>query len=447
MNNSLVSLSPGAASTDVHRRNLDGLARNWRWAVMVLLACGAVMLLWATFAPLSRAAIAPGEVAVDGRRREVENLEGGIIAAVLVREGQTVVEGQPLIRFDSIQSSAAADAVEAQRLALLAERQRLLDEGRGGALSDLPSALANARGEPRTKALLEAQRELLSARRQSLSTQHAVLRQSASQAQARLAGYAAQISSTQQQLDGLRSEEQVVGSLVAEQLERNSRLQEVRRQIAAAEGQIGALRAQMNATQREAGEAYARISDLSAQRVNERAARLAEIHSELSDIEERSTAAQDVDRRRIVTAPVSGRIVELRYMTKGAVAAPGDRLLDIVPQNQEMIVVARVRPIDIESVRPGLSSEVRLVPFSTRRVRMLRGVVESVSPDTITNRDQTETYYEARIRIDDPKGLAPIADEITSGMPVEVFIELEKRSFLESLLQPLTDSFRRALRE
>lgn len=443
----LVTLASVEGQTDVHRRNLDAMARTWRWAIIAIAACAAIFLLWAALAPLSKAAIAPGEVAVDGRRRVVENLEGGIIADIMVREGQMVKEGQPLIRFDSIQSGAAADAVEAQRMALLAEQQRLLDEGRGGAMANLAGDLASASNEPRTRALLDAQRQLLSARRQSLSTQNAVLQQSASQAQARLAGYAAQISAAEMQVAELRSEEQVVGSLVAEQLERNSRLQEIRRQIAAAEGQIGALHAQMGATRREAGEAYARMSDLSAQRGDERATRLAAIHGELSEIEERSTAARDVERRRVVTAPVSGRVVELRYMTKGAVAAPGDRLLDIVPHNQELIVVARVRPIDVESVRPGLASEVRLVPFSNRRVRMLKGEVISISPDTITNRDGTETYYEARVRITDRAGLAPIAKEITSGMPAEVFIVLEKRSFFGSLLQPLTDSFRRALRE
>lgn len=432
---------------DYHERNLNALGRSWRLAAIALSVCVALFLAWGLFAPLSKAAVAPGVVEVDGRRRAVENLEGGIIGAVLVREGDTVVKGQPLIRFDSLQTRAAAAAITDEKLALLAERQRIIDERRGGNLTMLPEELATEQRDARTLELISAQRELLAARRSSLGSQQAVLRQAAAQSDAQIAGIAAQIAAQQAQLQQLEAQAANVRILVSEQLERRSRLQDLERSIADAHGRIGALQSQLTATRHQSAESRARIFDLSAQRNDERATRLAEIRLQLENTEQKLASARDVDARRLVLAPASGKVVELQFNTVGEVAAPGDRLLDIVPTGQDMIVLAQVRPIDIERVRPGLSSKIRLVPFSTRRVRLLNGKVDTVSADTITPPDGSPAYYAARIRIADPDGIAPIREEIASGMPVEVFIELEKRSFFEALLQPLFDSFRRAMRE
>ena len=161
---------------------------------------------------------------------------------------------------------------------------------------------------------------------------------------------------------------------------------------------------------------------------------------------ERMKSAADIDDRRIITAPTNGQIVQLHFSTVGGVVRPGEPIIDLVPDNQQLIVSARVRPIDIENVHPGLTTEVKLMPYSGRSVPTLDGHVIGVSEDVITPTGG-DPYYAAKIRIDDGR-LKERADiKLISGMPAEVFIVLGKRSLIQYFFQPLTDSFRRSFRE
>lgn len=431
---------------DFHEQNLDRLNRLWRRAALVIGLCAGLFLLWGLFAPLTKAAIAPGIVEVEGRRRVVQNLEGGIIAEILVRDGQRVERGQPLIRLDSVQSGAAAQTVRDELLALLAERQRLIDERDGGALTNLPFELEAARGDPRTLEMLRGQADLLRSRRESLNAQRAVLNETAAQARYEISGLTAQLAAAQAQASSLRAEIRTAETLVAEQLERRSRLDDLRRQLLAAEGQVGQIQGRIGTARRQIAQAGAQSATLSADRRDQNEARMREIDIRLNELREQGRAADDIQQRRAITAPSDGRVVELRFSTIGGVVRPGDPILDIVPDRQEMVVAARVRPIDIENVHAGLAAEIRLVPFTGRDAPLLNGVVENVSADSITTRDGSETYYLARVRIADAD-LATVQGQVVSGMPAEVFVLLKKRSLLQALFAPLTDSFRRALRE
>lgn len=445
--NDLTHVFPVDQQATFHDRNMGRIAKGWKSAIVVVAVCAGIFLLWGLFAPLTKAAIAPGVVEVEGRRRTVQNLEGGIIAELLVREGQRVERGQPLMRLSSVQSGAQSESVRGEMLALLAERQRLVDEGRGGGLFTLPEELAETRDDPRTQEILQGQRDLLRSRRESLEAQRVVLRETASQARSEIDGRISEMAGLNAQLASLRAELPGVETLVAEKLERRTRLNELQRQISGVEGQLGALRGRIGTARRQVAEANARIATLNSQRSDENQGRLREVEIRLNDLRERGRAAADVQKRRTIEAPVDGRVVQLRYTTLGGVIGPAEPIMDIVPDKQELTVMARVRPIDIERVHPGLESEVRLVSFSGRDATMLRAHVLDVSADAIAPPDGSDPYYAVRVRIDDPDEIARIDGKIVSGMPAEVFISLGSRSLLQALFQPLTESFRRALRE
>lgn len=445
--NDLTHVFPVDPQTQFHERNMGRIAVGWKAALIVIAVCAAVSLLWSAFAPLTKAAIAPGVVEVEGRRRTVQNLEGGIIAELLVREGQRVTQGQPLVRLSTVQSGAQAESLRAELLAMLAERQRLLDETRGGALTSLPEELAETRGDPRTQEMLAGQRDLLRSRRESLEAQRVVLRETASQARSEIDGRLSELAGLQSQAASLRAELPAIETLVAEKLERRSRLNELRRQIAAVEGQIGSINGRIGTARRQVAEANARMATLFSQRSDENQTRLREVEMRLNDLRERARAAADVQKRRTIEAPTDGRVVQLRYSTLGGVVPAAEPIMDIVPDRQELIVMARVRPIDIERIHPGLSSDIRLVSFSGRDASMLHGEVLDVSADAINPQDGSDPYYAVRVRIDDPDEIARLNGKIVSGMPAEVFISLGARSLLQALFQPLTESFRRALRE
>lgn len=430
--------------------NRDGLTSSLggllRIAGYVVLAFIAIFILWGLIAPLSKAAVAPGVVQVEGRRRVVQHLEGGIVREILVKENQRVRKGQPLMRLDTVQTGAAAVAARSEYLALLAEEKRLEAELDGTALIAFPDELRGETGF-RVGEIMENQRAILSSRRQSLSGQHQVLRETSSQAQAEIGGLQAQIASQESQLVLLRGELATVQQLVNEQLERRSRLLELQRAVATAEGQVGNLRAQILRARRMMSEANARMGSLTSDQREEAVQRLRDVRIQLSETREKMRSTSDINQRRTIVAPVDGQVVELRYTTLGGVVGPGQPVMDIVPNRQQFQISARVRPIDIENVIVGLPTEVRLLPYSGRSVPMLNGHVTAVSEDAMTPENGDPPYYLVEVRIDDARSLARMDVKLLSGMPAEVYVVLGKRSLFSYLFQPLTDSFRRSFRE
>ncbi len=295
---------------------------------------------------------------------------------------------------------------------------------------------------------MENQRALLATRRAALAGQVDVLRTTASQAQAEIGSLEAQISSHRAQLSLLRGELETVQQLVDEQLERRSRLLELQRAVASAEGQIGNLTGQVLRARRAMSEAQARIGALSSERRDESQGRLRDVQMQLSEVRERLKAATDVNQRRTIVSPADGQVVELRHTTVGGVVRAGEPVMDIVPDRQRFVIAARVRPIDIENVVVGLPTEVRLLPYSGRKVPMLMGHVTSVSQDAIVPETPgAQPYYSVEVELDDPKQLESLNVKLLSGMPTDTYIILGNRSLFAYLFQPLTDSFRRAFRE
>jgi HlyD family type I secretion membrane fusion protein len=417
-----------------------------RIAGFVLLGFLAIFLIWGLIAPLSKAAIAPGIVQVEGRRRTVQHLEGGIVSAILVKENMRVRKGQPLMRLDTVQSSAAADSARSQYYTLLAEQQRLEAELAGKSIPEFTDEIRKAGGG--VNEIADNQRALMTARRASLSGQIEVLRTTASQAEAQIGGLMSQISSQRTQLSSLESELASVELLVNEQLERRSRLLELQRAVANAQGQIGNLQGQVLRARRMMSEAYARINALSSERRDENQSKLRDVQMQLSEVREKLKATSDVAQRRTIVAPTDGQVVQLRFTTVGGVVRPGEPVMDIVPDRQQFIISAQVRPIDIENVVVGLPAEVRILPYSGRKVPMLLGRVTSVSEDAIVPEAHGgPPYYAVEVEIDDPGILKDMNVKLLSGMPTDTYIILGKRSLFSYLFQPLTDSFRRAFRE
>ena len=365
------------------------LARVLRLAGVIIVVFLAVFAVWAAIAPLSKAAIAPGIIEVEGRRRVIQHLEGGIVREILVSENQRVKAGQPLMRLDETQSGAVADATRSEYLALLVEQARLnaeLDSARQLALS--PEVLA-ASNEQAVRDAIENQRVILASRRQSLEAQKQVLRESASQARADIGGLEAQIASQNSQLELLGAERQSIEELVNEQLERRSRLLEIERAIAAAEGALGGLRGQVARARQVIAEAEAKARSVENMRRDEVVAELRNVQMRLVELKERVRSATDVNNRRTIYANMDGQVVNLRYTTVGGVVRPGDPVLDIVPEHEQLIVSARLRPTDIENVHVGLDTQIHLLPYSSRKVPMLAGRVLSVSGDALSGKTET----------------------------------------------------------
>jgi len=419
-----------------------------RLGTVVLILFVLVFFVWGAFAPLDSAAVATGIVKVDSNRKTIEHLEGGIIREILVREGDEVEAGQTLLRLDATQAEASRELLRWQLIAAKAQAARLLAERNG--LSEIvfpPVQVQGQAEEERVEEIQDGQRTLFLTRGKALKSRVAILGERIKQYKSQIRGFKAQEVAAQRRLSLLRDEIADLEKLVKRQVSPKSTLLALQRQAADVEGALGSYQAQIGRVQEAIGETKLQIVDAPNSYLNEVAENLREVRVQISDLEERLRSAADVLARQLVVAPVSGVVVDLRQFTTGGVIAPGEAILDIVPQEDSLVVEARLDPIDIDSVSPGLEAQVRLTAFRQRTTPTLSALVKTVSADSLTDERTGASYYAARVEVNREELDALEDVKLYPGMPAEVMIVTGERTFMQYLLSPLTDSFGRAFRE
>ena len=402
---------------------------------------------WAALAPLQSAAIAPGVVSVDSSRKTVQHLEGGIVGEILVREGDEVEAGQVLIKLDEVQASATRELLRGRLITATSLQARLEAERRGKDGIDFPDWLAAETEDATAREVMAAQYSIFEARRESLRGQVAILEQRISQFDEEIGGLEGQIAAEDRQIRLIAEEVRDLQTLVEKGLARRPRLLELERQAAEIQGSRHQNQARLARVRQQIGEAKLRISELRTQRDNEIVEELREVQSELLDLTERMRAASDVLARTEIRAPISGTVVGLQVHTAGGVIAPRERLMDIVPSEDSLIVEARVNPVDIDVVRQGLLARVMFSAFSQRNQLPIDGIVNSVSADSLLDDRSGESYYLARVALTGDVRAVLEDAELTPGMQADVIIVTGERTALQYLMKPLVQSFNRALRE
>lgn len=404
---------------------------------------------WAASAPLAGAAIAPGVVSPDGSRRTVQHLEGGIIREIRVQDGSVVRAGDPLIVLEDVQARAGFDMLQTRLYTLAAIQARLRAEQAYAGSVRFPDWLVQApQGDATALEAMVAQRALLDARAKALADRKDILRRRIEQLRQEIAGLEAQIRADSRQIDLIDQEIEGVEELYRKGLERKSRLLALKRGRADIEGNRAERQARIARAEQAIGETELQIiaqDTAHLEAVNEEASR---VQVELAEVEQRLAASRDVLERTLITAPTDGTVLGLRFRTPGGVVRPGEPVLELVPRDEELLVDARVSPMDIDIVRAGLPAQVVLPAFQQRHMPRLEGRVRDVSADAITDPQSGERFFEARIEIDRAR-LAALAPEVqlTPGMPAEVYITTGEHTVLDYLLSPFYDSLRRAFRE
>jgi HlyD family type I secretion membrane fusion protein len=425
------------AAADVRRPVRLGLA-----AIALAFAGGGS---WAALAPLASAVIAAGVVKVENNRRTVQHLEGGIVKDILVKDGDQVMRGQPLLVLEDERVSAGLDLIRNQLDAETAKAARLQAESSGSSAPAFPAALTERRADAETGEIIKLERELFQTRRQVLEQQIALLEEQIVQA-------AGEVDALQQQL----AAEQTAAALLAEELAANEALRnyatkvqilDLKRALAGYQARQGEHRAEIAKAQQRAGEIRLRIEALRNQYRQGAADELSLTRNRMFDLQERLRPLRDAARRQLISAPIGGRIVGLRVSTVGGVIRPGEALLDIVPDDEPLIIEAHIDVDDIDSVYPGLAADIRLTAYQQRTTPLLHGRLESVSADQLAQPGETP-YYSARIRVEaGTLQTAAAALQLYPGMRAEVFLKTGKRTALDYLLAPVTGSLRRAARE
>ncbi len=404
--------------------------------------------IWASMAPLSGAAIAAGVVSPDGQRRTVQHLEGGIIRQLLASNGEVVAEGQPLVVLEETQALAEHERIVARRRTFGAMVARLVAEQRGDETVEFPDWLIGAESDPAVAEILETQLTLFQTRKQSNDTRAQILRQRIGQLDQEISGLDAQTVSQQRQLELIASEVSDVQQLVDQGLERRSRLLALQRQEADIGGNLGANLAAISRAQQVIGETELQILNLEAERLDGVAQELNQVRFEMAAVEQDLRRTQDVLSRTTITAPISGTVVESRFHSAGGVIRPGEPILDIVPDEEELLIDARVSPNDIDNIEVGMVAQVVLSAYSQRRLPRIEGRLRGISADRLVDPTTGQAYFLARVEVD-PAQLSRLPGNVrlSPGMPAEVFIVTGERTALEYILEPFLGSFRRAFRE
>lgn len=404
-------------------------------------------VVWACLARLDSAAVAPGTVIVDSHRKTVQHLEGGILRELLVREGQEVKAGQPLLRLDSIQADAAVGQIGTQLWSARARLVRLRAEQEGQRKLAWPEELLAQRVNQPIADAMRSQEKLLEARWQAYDSTVEVARRRIDQFKAEIASSAALATGTRDRLRYTREEMAAVESLLEKGYERRPRLLELQRLVAELVGREGELAGAISRSRQSIAASEAEIAGLDNSRQSEIAKEMQDTLAVESEMRERLRANADVQQRREVVAPQEGVVVDIRMYTPGGVITPGQPIMDIVPKNDDMIVEARVNPLDIDTVRVDLEAQIHLSAYKSRDVPSLLGRVIYVSADKMTDQKTGEPYFTARVKLDreDMKKFPQVA--LYPGMPTEVFIVTGERSAISYMIAPLVDSFRRAFRE
>jgi len=402
---------------------------------------------WAALAPLDSAAVAPGVITVQNYRRTVQHLEGGIVQALHVREGQFVKAGDVLIDLEGTQFRAELDSLGVQQATLRAQEARLLAERDRRAVVKYPATDVLPATDPRMIEARQGQQTLFVARRRAYEGEVSVLRQSSNQLRAQITGLESVQASKRALIASYKGEIQDLRELLAEGFADRQKLREFERNVAALEGEVAELDASAAQARAKINEAELRMLQVEREFQTGVAAELGETQAKLSDVTERLRAAQDRVTRAQVRAPVSGRVLQLRVHTVGGVIAPGQPLMDVVPEREALVVEARVLPVDIDRVRAGLEATIHFSSFKRTAVPVVRGGVSSVSADRIVDDKTGQAYFLARVEIAGPEREKLREVELKPGMPAEVMINTGSRTLLGYLWEPLGDSIARSFRE
>jgi HlyD family type I secretion membrane fusion protein len=410
-----------------------------RGGLLVITGGVAAFAAWAYFAPLSGAVIAPGYVKVDLNRKVVQHQEGGIVRAVRVRDGDRVTQGQELVVLDDVRIDAQLDLLRTQLEAERAKVARLEAERTMAARPSFPKDLEKKEFVTREQALFRARRE-------ALDTQIAVLRKQIKESLEEASALAQQIGAEERALK-LQKEELAANERLLEQgFVQKTRLLTLQRAVAEYEARHGERRAELSKARQRASELEFRILAMRNTYVQTATDEIKEATSKIFDLEERIRPSRDASQRQKIAAPIAGEVVGLRVFNPGSVIGPRDVLMEIVPQDKRLIIEARIRPEDINHVRPGSEADVRLTAYQSRTTPLVPGSVTYVSGDRLVEQQTGHPYYIVHIDVPE-KALATSSLRLQAGMPAEVFIRTDTRTALDYLLAPVTSYLRRAMRE
>ncbi|MEO1745000.1 MAG: HlyD family type I secretion periplasmic adaptor subunit, partial [Pseudomonadota bacterium] len=414
--------------------------------VTLFLAFG-VFGTWASTAPLASGVIASGAVDVQSSSKSIQHLEGGIISRIAVEEGDIVDVGDVLVELNRTQAQTNFAVLRQKEITLRAAEARLSAENTRQERYVAPFNQTE-RDNQLIKLAVEVQGTIFNDRRATLEGQIAILNTRIEQFQEGISGLEEQLEAQSEQLASLDAEvTRLEAGLQSGSVPRNV-VAEKQRERSNARGARGATKAEIARLKQQISENRLQVVQLRQEYAERAGNELRDIRNELAEVQERINVARDMLQRTTLIAPVRGVVQDIQFNTQGGVVRAAEQIMRVVPLDEDLIINARVDPIDIDNVTSGMTAEVRFPAFTSRNTPAMFGTVNRVSQDVIESSSANEKpYYLAQIEVNE--GVIPeeLRDRLVPGMPAEVIVATGDRTLVQYLVKPLTDAFYRSLRE
>ncbi|MFL6534882.1 MAG: HlyD family type I secretion periplasmic adaptor subunit [Pseudomonas sp.] len=433
--------------TDQEDNLADSLSRHLRWGAISLLVLLGGGLTWAVFTNLSGAVIATGVLAVEGSVKTVQHPTGGVVAELLVKEGQAVAAGDVLLRLDATLPAASQAIVSKSLNQAWARLARLEAERDNQSEVAIPNELLTRMSLEEARSVMAIEQQLFFDRRASREGQKKQLRERVQQLNETIAGHDIQQKTKLEEIELIDSEYQAVKKLFDKGMMTLDRVNALARGIARLRGERGQLMASI-------AEARGKIAETELQRLQVDQTFRGEVTQELRDLLarqgeliEREITASDQLKRIDITSPIAGRVQQLAVHTVGGVISPAEGLMQIVPADDELLVEAKISAQDIDQLTVGQSATLRLSAFNRSTTPELTGTVVRLSADLVQDERSGVGFYRAGIKIPRSEVAKLQGLALVPGMPVESMIQTGSRSVMSYLLKPLSDHAQRAFRE
>lgn len=431
----------GAPLPEVRKALIEDAPRVVRLTIWALIGFVLFFLIWSHFAVVEEVTRGEGKAVPSSRLQKIQNLEGGIVAEIFIRDGQVVETGAPLLRLDDTRFASNVGETEADRLALELRVERLKAEIAGVQLS-FAEAL-------RSQATVQADSELalFDSRQKQLRDEVAGLEEQLTQRRQELREFASKQGQFRNSLALLRQEIRMSEPLVAEGAASEVEVLRLRRAEVEARGQLEATSLAIPRAEAAIAEVQRKIDETRARFRSEALTQLNEMQTELSKIQSTGKALEDRVKRTLVTSPVRGIVKQVLVNTIGGVIQPGSDLVEIVPLDDTLLVEARIRPQDIAFLHPGQTATVKFTAYDYTIYGGLKAELEQIGADTVTDEDGN-SFYVIKLRTEKSHlGSAEAPLLIIPGMVASVDILTGEKSILSYLLKPILRARAEALRE
>lgn len=408
--------------------------------------------VWGNMAPIAGAVVASGVFVATGQNKIIQHLEGGVIREIYVREGDIVEQGQVLVDLDETAPRAELRRLFLRRTRLTAMDARLQAEMREASEITFPDELNQTLNEPEVKEILESQKLTFTARRNNMNSDIAGINEGINALNERIQGSRVQLDGVRRQIKFIEEEIEAKEYLLKTGLVRKPEVLLLQRAQANLEGEVGRIMGDIGDAKERIAKSLEQINGVKKTAIKTAVEQMHEVRGELVDVRERMLSAKGVLDRIRISAPVRGVVVKLRYHTHGGVIEAGKSIMEILPLKDELIIEARVRPQDIDSVKHGQHATVRLTALNQRITPMVSGEVIYLSADTLADEKKSQQVgptdiYIIRVKLNTEEAGTIPGFSPTPGMPAEVYVKTSERTFFQYIVKPIHDSMTRAFRE